>query len=301
MIPLFDLHCDTFLEIYKNKYRINDSPTHVSLEKTKEFSPYVQVGAIWSDFRFSDEECFVQYTRVIDYLKTQNIHLCVNSSLFRPVSFVLAVEDARLLNGDLSRLDILHSDGVRFLTLNWKGDSIIGGGWDTDNPLTVFGKNVVTRCAELGIIIDISHSSQNVQNEVIKMGRKLNFSPIASHSCSFYVNPHKRNLTDNIFYDLMELGGLVGISLVPEHLSQSHDYCDLYKIIKHIDHFLEVGGENNVSLGCDLDGVESLPHGISSIADLSKLHKLVCLEFGEKICNKLFFYNAYNFATKNLK
>jgi hypothetical protein len=66
------------------------------------------------------------------------------------------------------------------LTLNWKGVSCIGGGWDTYVGLTPFGLDVVKNCFKKGIVVDLSHSSENVQNEVISLAQSFNVSPIFS-------------------------------------------------------------------------------------------------------------------------
>ena len=56
MIPLFDLHCDTFLELYKKGQKIEKNNLHISLDKVVSFAPYIQICAIWSDYRLSNDE-----------------------------------------------------------------------------------------------------------------------------------------------------------------------------------------------------------------------------------------------------
>ena len=136
MISLFDLHSDTILEAYNQGCNIYDCNLQISLKKANKFSPYKQVTSIWSDYRLDNDEAFEKALKVIDYYK----HLGFN---FDGSSFILGIEDARLLSGDISRLDTLYKFGLRVLTLNWKGFSIIGGGFDTDSGLSDFGKAVV--------------------------------------------------------------------------------------------------------------------------------------------------------------
>lgn len=299
MIPLFDLHCDTFSEIYKASLKLTNSKTQISTDKLTPYSPYIQVAAIWSDCRLSDDQCYFQCLKNIEYIKSLDPYICTNASRLRPLSFILGIEDARLLSNDLSRLDKLYDMGVRVLTLNWQGISVIGGGWDTDLPLTDFGIEVVKRACELGIIIDISHSSIKAQMQIIAIAKEIRFSPIASHSCSFTVNPHKRNINDEVFSELIALSGIVGINLVAEHLSSAK--CALFTVIEHIEHFLVLGGENFICLGCDFDGTDNLPIGINSIYDLKALYNAIYKEFGGCIANKIFFYNAYDYFLKHLK
>lgn len=296
MLPLFDLHCDTFSELYKTKQKFEKNSLHISLEKARCFSPYVQICAIWSDYRYSDDTVFSQCLNNISFLREQGITTCTKLNNNRKNSFILSVEDARLLNNDLTRLDTLYHLGMRALTLNWKDKSCIGGGWNTNDSLSAFGKNVVKRASELGIIVDLSHSSTQVFYDALDLCKDFHRVPIASHSNSYSVCNHKRNLTDNQFIELSKMGSLVGISLSPDHLGGT-GICD---IMKHIYHYLTLGGERNVCLGCDFDGIASLPDGFKSIADLKLLYASVKKEFGKQTAENIFYNNAYFYFTNNL-
>ena len=298
MIPLFDLHCDTLSELYRRNENIKNNDLHISFEKAKAFSPYAQVFAIWSDASLSNDGAYERYNKILDYSKKElNFTTKINNN---EQFSILAVEDARLLSNDLSHLHKLFSDGVRILTLNWKSVSIIGGAWDTNKGLTEFGKNVVKTCFELGIIPDISHSSEKTVDDVFELSKKYNRPVIASHSNSYYVCNHKRNISDEHFKKIIEFSSIVGISLVPEHLL-NNCYATIDDILYHIEHFLDLGGENTVCLGSDFDGVSSLPQNINSISDLTLLYQDIEKRFGNIIAKKIFFENAYNFMKKNLK
>ena len=298
MIPLFDLHCDTLLKIYNNNKNINKNDFHISLDKVSKFSPYIQVCAVWSDAALSNEEAYQNYKNTIEYSKKQ-MRFSTNCSLNK-MCFILSVEDARILNGDLSRVNTLYNDGVRILTLNWRGKSIIGGGWDTNLHLTGLGKETIKQCFEYGIIPDISHSSVNTVDDAFALAEDYKKPIIASHSNAFSVCNHKRNITNEHFKWLVENKSILGISLATEHLC-NRDKAEVDDIIRHIDYFLNLGGENTVCLGCDFDGVSSLPSKINSISDLTLLYEEIIKSFDESIAKKVFFKNAYSFMTKNLK
>ena len=298
MLPFFDLHCDTFLELFKKKEQIKDNSLHISHSKATKLSPYIQVGAIWSDYRLSNGDAFKNFLAIVDYLADQGISFLTDLSKLDKNNFILGVEDARLLNNDLSRLDILYSKGVRILTLNWKGVNIIGGGWDTNIPLTEFGKNVVRRCCELGIIVDLSHSSTDVFFDALELTNNYGASPIASHSNSFSICNHKRNLSDEQFKALSKTNSIIGISFVPQHLGNN---ATTDTIISHIDHFLKLGGENNIAFGSDFDGTNDLPKGIYSIESIHILHSELVTYFGETITKKLFYDNAFRFFNNYLR
>lgn len=298
MIPLFDLHCDTLLELYKKKENIKDNSLQISLKKLQNYTVFLQVGAIWSDYRLNDNEAYFTCLSAIEYAKSQDVNIVDNLNSLSKYNFILSVEDARLLNYDLKRLDTLYSYGVRVLTLNWKNNSCIGGAWNTSKSLTNFGKDVVRHACSLGMTIDLSHSSIETFWETIEICDKLCFSPIASHSNSFSVCNHQRNLNDDQIKKLSSLHGLIGISLVPDHLGA---YANTDTVLKHIEHFLQLGCENSLCFGCDFDGTDSLPYGINSVEDLPILFDKIETEFGNRIANKIFFENAYSYFKKNLR
>lgn len=305
-MKLFDLHCDTALELYLQKQPLKNGSLHVSLDKAAAFDSYIQTMAIWSDASLADEQAYTQFLKAAANLKEEleknDILLIENgTSLHRKPgrSAILAVEDARILNGDLTRLAQLHRFGVRFLTLTWSGETCIGGSHDTDAPLTNFGRAVVSACFDIGIVPDLSHASRRVTAEVIAMAKSAGKPVIATHSNSFSVHAHTRNLTDAEFCAIAETGGIVGISLCRPHLSDGK--CAIPDVIRHIKHFLSLGGENTLCLGCDFDGIDTPPDGIESIADLPALYgAMLDAGISEEITQKIFFENAYGFAAANI-
>ena len=104
------------------------------------------------------------------------------------------------------------------MTLLWGGETCIGGSHDTSTGLTEFGKQVVKRCFELGIVPDISHASINTAKSVADIADELGKPFIATHSNSRVVYDHERNLTPELFSRLVLSGGVVGISFCPKHI-----------------------------------------------------------------------------------
>ena len=153
----FDLHCDTATALLSRSQSLFDNNLHISLKKAETFESYAQVMAIWTHHKLSDEQGYETFFKVLHNLKNE-IEINSNKTQFatdhnslndawsnsKP-PLILAVEDARILQNDLSKLDILYSKGVRLLTLNWYGDTCIGGAHNTNNGLTDFGVNVVKK------------------------------------------------------------------------------------------------------------------------------------------------------------
>ncbi len=308
---LFDLHCDTATRMYSEKQGFFENDFHVSLKKAKYINKYAQAMAIWTDKRLSDPQGYERFLAVRENLDNEvkiNCHkvgIANNSSdLVRLVNsgltpLILAVEDARILENDVARLHTLHSKGVRILTLNWYGDTCIGGAHDTQNGLTDFGKEVVKSCFNIGIIPDVSHCSFKGTLDTIEIATKANKPIIASHSDAYSVNPHSRNLLDSDFLSIKMLGGIVGINLCPEHL-EANGSADIPSVLRHIEHYMSLGGEDTLCMGCDLDGT-SLPKDINGIEDMYKIAEAMQKHnYSTELTEKILYKNAYEFFVKNL-
>ena len=296
--------------MYTNNLHLNDSPLDVSLSKLSPYGDYAQIMAVWSDCRVSDETAFAAFHKIVDYLNFEVETLDQSVGYVRSKEqlsksgnkskILLSVEDARLLCGRLDRLKILHARGVRFLIPVWGGTSIIGGAHDTSEGLTDFGKEVIDECFKLGIITDISHASEQTAEEILDMAEAARVTAMASHSSSYAICPHSRNLRDCQFERIKSLGGIVGISLCTLHLNKEKKAC-IDDVVRHIEHYMSLGGENTVALGCDFDGTDFLPDELKTVRDMPKLaEKLARLNYSNEQIDKIFFANARNFTDKNL-
>lgn len=310
---LFDLHCDTALTLWEKSLPIGSADCHISLDRAARYGRYAQIMAVWTDKRIDDTTAYHQFHRVADNLLREQDSERHRAALCRTAgeisqaleagksALILAVEDARLLGGEIDRLAVLAARGVRFLTLTWGGSSCIGGAHDTDEGLTDFGRAVVEKCFALGIIPDISHGSDAVMNETIAMAKAAGKPIIATHSNSRAVRDHRRNLTDAQFCAIRDLGGIVGISLCPPHLAAKGEPCSADTVVRHIEHYLSLGGEKTVCLGCDLDGTD-LPADFGGIEDIEKIAAAMANRgHSDATIEQVFFTNAMRFVEENLR
>lgn len=286
-MKLFDLHCDTVTELRGRGETLWQNTCQVKLEEAlRAFDDYTQVMAFWSEDDLDGEENYRRFHETLRYVTP----MLNETERFHPL---LAVEGGKLLCSDLSRLDVLHDCGVRILTLVWKNICCIGGAYNTDVGLAPFGRQVVERCYDLGIVPDISHASDAMAYEVFDIAERRGGTVIASHSCSRAICSHPRNLTDDMARRIAALGGVIGINLVPDHLGGDgiDDVC------RHLWHLAEVAGDDRVCLGCDLDGTSELPRGIAHVGDLIKIAD--CLRKNphpDGFVEKVFYSNAQTFA-----
>ena len=304
-MAIFDLHCDTLYECLKQGKDIRKNDLQLSLERLRGYGRFCQVMAVWSEWRASEDECFDRFFKakslLDEQLKDSGTRLCRGEKELSKCfsagenAVFLAVEGGKLLSEDISRLDRLYEAGVRFLTLVWNGHCAVGGSHDNHDGLTDFGRAVVRRCLTLGIVPDVSHASDEMIDETLDICRSDGGVCVATHSNSRAVCDHPRNLTDDRFEKIRSLGGLVGISLAPQHLT-IREKCSVDDIAAHIEHYMSLGGENTVCLGCDLDGVEKLPDGINSASDLTLIaEKLARNNYTDELVEKIFYANARNF------
>ena len=312
-LDYIDLHCDTALELYRKGQNLKTNDLAISLDKAACYPHYAQLFAVWGSKKRTDEEIYTDFLAVSHLFRAQ---VDANSDAIEQVrsgkqlrsawdsgknAAILAVEDARLLAGDLGRLDILSERGVRYLTLMWAGESIIGGAHDTEVGLTEFGRTVVKRCFELGIIPDISHASAKSADEVLTLAEEVGRPVIASHSNAYAVYSHSRNLRDEHFKRLIALGGIVGINLCAHHVKDcSESYTRPEDLLPHIEHFISLGGEGHVAIGGDLDGA-SLPAGITNVADVAKIADAMKEKgYSPDLIKDIFSRNALRFFEKHL-
>lgn len=301
-MKLADLHCDTPLEMYKRGCDLYSDILQVSLTHTEPYEAYIQCAAVWSDYRLHAEEAYTVFQRTAkDFRAKAGDMLCTSGKDLSEngTAFILCVEDARILCGDMDRLFKLYLEGVRILTLVWKGHSQIGGAWDTDEGLTPFGRSVVEACFALGIIPDLSHGSWALCRDVLKLSKETGRPVIATHSNAYAVTHTSRNITDTLFRRIADGGGVTGISLCPAHLTAG-SVCTSDDALRHIEHYISVAGEEAVCLGCDFDGIDETPTDLYNISCMEAFYEKAVRRFGSTAADKIFFDNAFQFLKEHI-
>ena len=202
--------------------------------------------------------------------KKDELSNCINSFETRKIGCFIEAEGAEIIGNSLSELDRLYEAGLRILTLSWNYDNAVCdsiAGNSRHNGLSAFGRQVVKKAEDLGIIIDVSHASDKTFSDVAQVSRK---PFIASHSNSRSVCSHRRNLTDEQINCISKSGGVIGINLCPDFLNNTGN-ADIMDIIRHIEHISALVGTKYVGFGCDFDGIDNLPEGIRGVQDMNKI------------------------------
>lgn len=280
---LFDLHCDTATELYRRNLPFDNAETHLNKNNAKGHD-LTQCFAVFLNDRANPLPGMDFFNAVTDTVFPQLTG--------ENVTPVLTVEGAGLLAEDPDWIEKIKAKGCRMASLVWNGKNSLATGALTDDRagLTPRGKETVTELIRQKIAVDVSHLSEAGTEEILT----LTDAPIvASHSNAKALCPHLRNLSDEIAGEIFRRGGLVGLNLYPEFLTDHRATVD--DLLRHAEHFLTLGGETGLALGCDLDGVDRLPEGITGFADLPKLYDRFCTAFGSSVAGNIFYDNANRF------
>ncbi len=182
---------------------------------------------------------------------------------------ILSLEGAEAIEGDLFKLRTLYRLGVRVVGPTWNyanevADGILeqrGGGF------TNFGNSLIDEVNNLGMLLDVSHLSEKGFYEVLEKSKK----PIlASHSNCRAICNHPRNLTEDQIKSIIAVNGMIGVTFVKSFVSdQSNPTID--DLLLHIEYIAELGGINNIGLGSDFDGANT----IQMLENASKYDNLI--------------------------
>lgn len=302
-MQLFDLHCDTLYRAFTDQKSINEPHYHISVDRGQRYDTWNQIMAIWISDELRGQQAFTFTLQAIKYLKTQlesypTIHLASTFSALHTANskqqFMLAIEGGAALAGKLENIQIFSDLGVRFMTLTWNGENEIGDGAGVDSPkgITSFGKRAIPELERRNIVIDLSHASDALFDDVASLAGK---PFVATHSNARSVCNHKRNLTDEQFRTIKANKGLVGLNFC-KHFLAENSKADLSHLLKHTEHFLALGGEDILCLGSDFDGTD-MPKGISGIESMQALYEYYLKHnYTEELVQKIFFKNAQTFC-----
>lgn len=229
------------------------------------------------------------------------------------ISLPMGMENGAPIGNDLSNLEYFFDRGIRYITLtHGKDNQICDSSYDstaTWGGLSPFGEKVVAEMNRLGIMVDISHVSDEAFFDVVKVTK----APlIASHSsCRYFTPGFERNMSDDMIRKLAENDGVIQINFgasfldsvarqndslrdsleailvsknltskdpaagpIIEQFGKEHRelYSDVARVADHIDHVVKLVGIDHVGIGSDYDGVgDSLPLGLKDVSTYPNL------------------------------
>ena len=319
--------------------------THTDLARFKKGGLDVQVFSVYCDGDLKNS--FAYANRQMDSLdalaarnpdkivKVANYAQLLQAVKERKIAAMFGVEGGHMIEDDLNKLEALYKRGARYLTLTHN----IAPSWatsaadETTKPnlphkgLTDFGKQVVQRMNQLGMMIDVSHSGDQTFWDVIKLSTK---PIIASHSSVYSLVPSRRNLKDDQIKAIAKNGGVIQVNFNPGFIDSSFDKKEItflknhavendslmktgmadyyaqdylyYKyaaeansirpplsmVIDHIEYIIRLVGVDYVGLGSDFDGISLTPAQLDDVTTYPLITKaLVEKGYSKKDINKI--------------
>lgn len=305
----FDLHCDTIYRIINEDGSLYKNNFDVSINKAKKYDKWIQSFAIWVPDELRGEKAVSFFKKAIETFeaeieKNNNFIMQINEGkdLEEILSTtkrgaVLTIENGAAIGGDIQNLYYASAHGTKMMTLTWNGRNEIGDGAlvEDSKGISDFGREVISEMNKLSMTIDVSHASDRLFYDVIN----LSTAPvIATHSNSREICPNKRNLTKEQFELIRDMGGIVGINFHRDFLNVSGK-ADFWDVFKHVDYFMEHGGEKTICIGSDFDGAD-LPECLCDIKYIEELYNYFKkMGYTEELLDNIFFNNAYNFFKRN--
>ncbi|HEX5900010.1 MAG TPA: dipeptidase [Solirubrobacteraceae bacterium] len=194
------------------------------------------------------------------------------------LAVVLHLEGAEAIDPGLSALDAWHAAGVRSLGPVWSRPNAFGHGVpfrfpaspDTGPGLTAAGLALVHRCAQLGILVDVSHLNAAGFADVARLAAG---PVVASHTACHALSASTRNLTDDQLREVGRSDGIAGIVFAPAFLREdgANDAdMPLAVLVAHVRHAAALAGIDHVGLGSDFDGAP-MPAAIGDVAGLPRV------------------------------
>ena len=176
---------------------------------------------------------------------------------------------------------------MRFFGICWNKTNKAGvSSFDKKNGagLSTLGRELIGECNRLGIMVDVSHASKRTFWDLVEASKTPVFS---SHSGCEAKKAHPRNLDDEQLRAVGEKGGVVGIIFAANFLGGLFG-ATVETICDHIEHVVDVAGEDAVALGSDFDGFVPLPRGMRDVRDLPRITQVLWRRgFGEQRLKKL--------------
>lgn len=277
--PVFDLHCDTALTLLgrdmnqPGNLRRNDF--HIDLERARSLPGYCQCFACFTTPYMEEGRHISPVLAFERELATIQREVDKNHDLisiaYSPkeieenrqkgkMSAVLTLEGTAGIGYNPELLEDLYQIGFRISSLGWNEKNPLTGSNVTGGGLTDLGAEYVKEAQRLGMLIDVSHISDEGFWDIVK---NTEAPVIATHSNSRSVCNHSRNLTDDMFRAIVETGGVAGFN-----------QCDIFvgekptldTICDHILHFLELDPSGkHIALGGDLDGCDKMSVGFDGV------------------------------------
>ncbi len=186
------------------------------------------------------------------------------------IKLLIHIEDAGFITPE--NLEEFLSLGIYSCGIVWNYKNGLGAGAYASGGLTKFGKVVINKFIDKGILIDLAHANRKTFYDIIKICQKRGVRVVDTHTAFNNVFKHPRNITTTQIKSIISLGGLVGLAVVSEFLNGTNEANKL-DFDKHLNWFVKHFGAQNIVLGSDFCGTDKLPIGLKTYADFKNYNQ----------------------------
>ncbi|KAF8742115.1 metallo-dependent hydrolases superfamily Peptidase M19 family, partial [Rhizoctonia solani] len=192
----------------------------------------------------------------------------------RKIASLIGVEGAHQLGNSLAVLRQYYRLGARYMTLTHSCNNAFADSAGIFEPvpathggLSPLGKELIQEMNRIGMLVDLSHTSDDTAVQAIRLSR----APVMwSHSSVRALRGISRNVPDHIL-EMIGIGkgqrdGVVMVNLYPRFLVEDGGNATLYTVADHIEHIAKVAGRAHVGIGSDFDGIEIVPDGLEDVS-----------------------------------
>jgi membrane dipeptidase len=272
---IFDAHCDTANVLYdSSSYFIKETGSHFTIDKARKGGLKAQIFAlyvnpVYAPFR-SIKKALMLYQALENKLLNSGNAVKVTSTIEmksaikkNKLACWLSLEGGHIIENSIEILELFYTFGIRSMTLthtkntDWADSS---GDKPKHDGLTKFGRKIIATMDKLGMVIDVSHSSDKTVQDVLETSKM----PImASHSCARALCDIPRNISDDFIREIANRNGYIGVNFWPGFLKK-----DAYnQVMKNIE-------KNSKWFENEINGKENNPDIINK-AEMGLYQKIV--------------------------
>jgi microsomal dipeptidase-like Zn-dependent dipeptidase len=234
-------YCNWSEKIFKQWRASNLTAVHVTISYHEQFRETVSNFEQWNSWfeKFPSLIMPAFYAEDVETASKQN-----------KTAVIFGFQNPSPIEDDIGLVEILHRLGGRFMQLSYNNQSLLATGCyeENDPGITRMGKEVIKEMNRVGMVVDMSHSSERSTFEAIELSSR----PIViSHANPSFWHPAKRNKSDEIIKELSNSNGMLGFSLYPHHLNNSSQ-CSLEDFCSMIARTADLIGIDHIGFGSDL-------------------------------------------------
>jgi len=208
----------------------------------------------------------------------------------------IGIEGAHALDGDFTNLQRLYDAGLRMVGIAHFFDNEVGGSAHgiEQHGLTELGKRVITKSLELGMVIDVAHTSETSTRDALALANAADKPIMVSHTGVRGTCNNNRNLSDELIREIADNGGVIGVGYWDVAVCGT----DVQAIARAIDYVAKLTGIEHVGLGSDYDGSVATPFDTTGVNKITEA--LLALDYDESDIRKIMGENVVRVLRANL-